>query len=331
MGTAAAETAAEPTALVRTERPALRVLRPVAAPAEMIKSQNEAREFIEQVLEKDKDYGIIPGVKKPTLLKPGAEKVTLGFGCSAVPKIVEREIDHDRVVKWNKQKKVWSNAYKGDRSFTWDKEEGESLGLYRYVVLVEIVDQNGEVRGSGIGSCSSMESKYVDRPRDSENTILKMATKRAHVAAVLGTFGLSEQFTQDVEEMPREMVSKEAAAEAPAAPVSPLDKTWPNWPNFLYAKRPFREIPSEVLTEQLEKSKRTIERAKEKGDTKVVEMGERLVANIEAVLEIRRTETPATSTEPGSAKPAETPVAETPAATVEKELEQAVEDDDLPF
>jgi hypothetical protein len=79
----------EPKALVRVDR-ALRVLRPVASPADMIRSQNESRDFIMQVLEKDRDYGIIPGVKKPTLLKPGAEKVTLGFGCSAVPRILEK-------------------------------------------------------------------------------------------------------------------------------------------------------------------------------------------------------------------------------------------------
>jgi hypothetical protein len=300
-------------------RHSLRVLRPVAAPADLIRSQNEMREFIEQALEKDKDYGVIPGVKKPTLLKPGAEKVTLGFGCVATPHILEREIDHDRAVRWFKQKKVWNNAHQNDRTFRWEKEEGESIGLYRYVVQVDIVDQDGVVRGSGIGSCSSMESKYVDRPRDSENTILKMATKRAHVAAVLGTFGLSEQFTQDVEEMPREMVSKDAAP-SPAA-VSPLDKTWPNWPNFLYAKKPFREIPSEVLLEQVPKSKRTIERAREKGETKTVEMGEALLNNIEAVLEIRRLD--------GEGNAAAAPVASS--SSFEESPRDIDPGDDLPF
>lgn len=296
-------------------RPALRVLRPVAAPADLIKSQNEMRDFIEQALEKDKDYGVIPGVKKPTLLKPGAEKVTLGFGCVANPHILEREIDHDRLVKWTKEKKVWNNKFKGDRSYELSKQEGESLGLYRYVVQVDIVDQDGVVRGSGIGSCSSMESKYVDRPRDSENTILKMATKRGHVAAVLGTFGLSEQFTQDVEEMPREMVSKDP--EAPPAPVSPLDKTWPNWPNYAYAGKPFREIPNAELAKQLDKSQKTVEKARAKGDSKVVEMGERLIGTIEAVLEIRRTE--------GHAEPA------TPRAPDSVGLQEGLEEEELPF
>lgn len=179
----------------------VRVLRPVAAPAELISAQNESREFVMQVLEKGGDYGKIPGIEKPTLLKPGAEKVTLAFGCAAVPKIIEREIDHDRTVRWIKRKAKWETV-NGKRQRTGEEvTEGESIGLYRYVVEVQIVDANGEVRGSGFGSCSSAEAKYVDRPRESENTILKMAVKRAHVAAVLATFGLSQTFTQDVEEM----------------------------------------------------------------------------------------------------------------------------------
>jgi hypothetical protein len=301
-------------------RGALRVLRPVAAPAEMIASQNEMRDFIAQVLEKDKDYGIIPGVKKPSLLKPGAEKVTLGFGCVANPRILEREIDHDRLVKWVKQKKVWNNAHKGDNTFRWEKEEGESLGLYRYVVQVDIVDPDGIVRGSGIGSCSSMESKYVDRPRDSENTILKMATKRGHVAAVLGTFGLSEQFTQDVEEMPHVAAEKEAPA-----PTSPLDKTWPRWEGFEWSGKPFRDIPTDVLTEQRERALRQVEKARERKDEKVVRIGEALIANIEFVLEDRRVRT--------AAAPAADAALKKPARVTLEESAGVGEprDDELPF
>lgn len=271
---------------VASPRGALRVLRPLAAPAEMLKAQNETREFIQQVLEDGRDFGKIPGVNKPTLLKPGAEKVTLAFGCSAVPRILEQQIDHDRTVTWQKQKKKWNNKFSGDKSFAWENQEGQSIGLYRYVVQVDIVDEHGQVRGSGIGTCSTMESKYVDRPRDCENTVLKMAMKRAHVASVLSTFGLSEQFTQDVEET--HGGSTPAAAEEPAAPTSPLDKTWPNWPNYKWAGKKFREIPTDELASQLEKSTRTVERAREKKDTNLVAMGEKLIATIEFVLEDRR-------------------------------------------
>lgn len=285
--TAVTEPETSSSALAVMAKPALRILRPLGAPAEMLQAQNETRDFISAVLEKDKDYGIIPGVQKPTLLKPGAEKVTLAFGCAAVPTILEREIEHDRAVLWQKQKKKYNNAHSNDKSFVWTHEEGTSIGLYRYVVQVDIVDAQGQVRGSGIGSCSSMESKYVDRPRDSENTILKMATKRAHVASVLATFGLSEQFTQDVEEMAH-VADKGGETRAAATETSPLDRTWPNWPNYKWAKQPFRVIPTDELETQLAKSKTTVEKARARNDEKVVGMGERLIETIEYVLEDRR-------------------------------------------
>ena len=77
---------------------------------------------------------------------------------------------------------------------------GKSLGLYRYVIKCYIKDHSEKTIGSGIGSCSTLESKYIDRPRDMENTVLKMAQKRALVAATLNAFGLSDRFTQDMVE-----------------------------------------------------------------------------------------------------------------------------------
>jgi len=108
---------------------------------------------------------------------------------------MESEIDHDRAVHWTKVKK----GYKGAP----DKiTEGDSVGLYRFVVECEMVHrETGAVIAACIASCSSMESKYVDRPRDVENTIVKMAEKRAFVGAILLALGLSDEFTQDVEDL----------------------------------------------------------------------------------------------------------------------------------
>lgn len=227
-----ATAAKESTALVkRDDEPAgaLRLLRPVANPSEIMAAQNETRAMVHQTLKEGRDFGKIPGTDKPTLLKPGAERVVGGFGCMfGEPIILEREIDHDREVKWSKRKKKWRNAHRGDREFTWEEEAGVSLGLYRYVVRVQIINRaNGEVVGEGVGACSSMESKYIDRPRDSENTILKMAHKRAMVAATLVTFGLSDEFTQDVEDIRQNegAGAQDSAAESnePEDPYAGLD------------------------------------------------------------------------------------------------------------
>lgn len=173
-------------------RPPAQLLIPIAAPAELARALEAARDLVANTLEDGRDYGTIPGTKRPTLYKAGAEHVTGAYGCYPRFRIVESEVDHDRVVPWTK-------TYKSG-----PPKIGSSMGLYRYVVECEIVSRTtGDVVGSFYGSASTMESKYVDRPRDSENTILKMAEKRALVGAVLVTFGLSDQFTQDLEDLPR--------------------------------------------------------------------------------------------------------------------------------
>src|SRR5690606_31699734 len=174
-----------------------------AAPEQVLEAQNEVRELVARALQKGRDYGTIQGTEKPTLLKPGAERINAAYGLAAEYHIVEREIDHDREVRWTKRKKRWANKFHGDRDFTWEEEAGVSLGLYRYVTECRLIHRaSGVMVGQGLGSCSTMESKYVDRPRDMENTVLKMAEKRAYIAATLNTHGLSDQFTQDIEDNP---------------------------------------------------------------------------------------------------------------------------------
>jgi hypothetical protein len=208
---------------VQTSARAVGLLRPIAAPGDVLSAQNETRAMVKAALQEGRDFGTVPGTDKASLLKPGAERVALAFGCYyGTPEILEREVDHDREVKWLKRRKKWRNAHKGDREFTWEEEAGMSFGLYRYVLRVPVINRSsGETVGAGIGSCSTMEAKYVDRPRDSENTVLKMAHKRAVVGAALITFGLSDEFTQDTEDMASNGVidtSDPAAVEAAAEP-----------------------------------------------------------------------------------------------------------------
>lgn len=157
-------------------------LRPVVSPAALIEAHKEAADVLRSALEDGRDYGAIPGAgPKKVLLKPGAERLCVAFGLQPVYSLLSSETDHDREVTFNDRKRGSST----------------STGLYRYVVKCQLT-RDGVVVGEGIGSCSTMEQKYVSRPRDSENTVLKMAKKRALVDAVLGTLSLSDRFTQDV-------------------------------------------------------------------------------------------------------------------------------------
>ena len=207
------------------------MLRPVAQPEEILEAQEQTRVFIAEALKEGRDYAVIPGTKKPSLLKPGAERTSLAFGCHARFSILEREVDHDRLNEYVKREWEWHPETRGKK--IWTETPGESHGLYRYVMLCELVHRaSGFVVGSGVGSCSTMESKYIDRPRDLENTVLKMGKKRSFIDAVLTTFGLSEQFTQDTEDMPREHFGDGQDGQAPFSLDSPAagkdnqGKTW---------------------------------------------------------------------------------------------------------
>lgn len=160
------------------------MLRPIATPKEVLHMHQDITAIIQQGMQKDLDYGKIPGTDKDCLLKAGAEKIAAAFGARAQYDIVESDTEHDR-----------QNVYP-DRQGNLRK----SLGFYRYIVKCTL-KAGDRVHGEGIGSCSTMESRYISRPRDSENTVLKMAKKRALVAAVLGAYALSNRFTQDMEDL----------------------------------------------------------------------------------------------------------------------------------
>jgi hypothetical protein len=174
----------------------VQVLRPIADAIVLAQAQDEGRKVIAELLRSGRDYGTVPGVSKPALFKPGAEKVNAAYGLVARFIVVEKEIDHYKSIEWSKEK--WVGSGRNRRK---EQVAGTSFGLYRYVINCELIEKaTGEVVGSSLGSASTLESKYIDRPRDLENTIIKMAEKRAYLGATLLTHGLSEQFTQDVED-----------------------------------------------------------------------------------------------------------------------------------
>ena len=181
--------------------------------AQDVKGQiNLIQDIMRSVMKENEHYGIIPGCNKPTLYKPGAEKLGLTF----------------RLAPYF---------------------EGENTPIYmpnghiKYTIKCTLKHiQTDQIWGQGVGSCSSMESKFryrwlntKEKPSkeeaarlieqgdgkwkkynnnwtwqkrtenpdiaDVDNTILKMAKKRAHVDAMLSATGASDIFTQDVEDM----------------------------------------------------------------------------------------------------------------------------------
>lgn len=196
-----------------------------------IQAINRFQQVARANLVEGQDYGVIPGTQKPTLLKPGAEKIAKLLGLA----------DHYEIV---------------------DRQEDWSRPFFRYLIKCSLIGvAHGIVISEGLGECNSMESKY--RWRDAKrkcpecgaeaivkgkeqygggwicfakiggcgdkwkdgaeeiegqqlgrvenediysqvNTILKMAKKRALVDAALSAGRLSNVFTQDMEDIPIE-------------------------------------------------------------------------------------------------------------------------------
>jgi len=131
---------------------------------------SQFQQVIQKTLHQGHDFGIIPGTDKPTLLKPGAEKILMMMGLQSEFEIVDSTRDFE---KGFFQYQVRCKLFKGDMLIT-----------------------------EGLGSCNTRERKYLKMdPYTMDNTVLKMAKKRALVDAALLVASLSDVFTQDLEDM----------------------------------------------------------------------------------------------------------------------------------
>lgn len=131
---------------------------------------NQFQAVVQNTLKKNHDYGVIPGTPKPTLLKPGAEKIQMLLGVTSEYEVIERVQDYDK-------------------------------GFFAFTVRC-VIHKNGMKITEGVGHCNTRERKYVNQdPYTLANTCLKMAKKRAQIDATLTLASLSEVFTQDIEDM----------------------------------------------------------------------------------------------------------------------------------
>jgi hypothetical protein len=185
---------------------------------ELVSQAQRILEIKEKVMREGVHYGIIPGCSKPSLLKPGAEKLCAAFRLEPEFETTSRE-DPNRTIKWEK----WD--YKGKKEIS-----GTTQGFIDYdssCTLVHI--PTGETWARNVsGSCNNFESKYRNlNPYDVKNTLEKMAEKRALVAAVLIGTALSDLFTQDIEDMPYLVNGNKADPVIPDKPGKTASKSEP--------------------------------------------------------------------------------------------------------
>lgn len=181
------------------------------------------QEVMRLCMKEGEHYGVIPGTNKPTLLKPGAEKLLLVFRFD--PQYESTEIyDGDHLTI-----KSRCNLYHIPTGLRMGSGEGscstkESKYAYRNASLTcpecgkdSIIKGKYEFGGGWLcfkkkGGCGAkfpdqqFEGAEVgkipnDALPDQYNTVLKMANKRSLVAAVLNATAASDIFTQDLEDM----------------------------------------------------------------------------------------------------------------------------------
>jgi hypothetical protein len=166
---------------------------------------------IQATLKPGHDYDTIPGTQKPTLLKPGAEKILMLMGLTSEYEIVEKVEDYEKEVFAYTIRCILSkgdykiaeglgscNSKEDKYRWRWVKEEDIPLGEDKDMLKSRTTNWGAtQYRIENDEVCSQA------------NTILKMAKKRAQIDATLTVAALSEIFTQDIEDMKGFMQSEE--------------------------------------------------------------------------------------------------------------------------
>ncbi len=200
--------------------------RGVESVKEAIDSLKAIRTFVNQELKSGVDFGLIPGTgDKPTLLKPGAEKIALYYQ-TRISYAIDRMELSDGHIEFQVRcdllaRSTGATAAEGygscctmESKYRWRKAERLCPHCGQPAVIKGRVEYGGgwlcfDKKGGckakfqdGDPAIESQQTGRIENPDvwDSRNTCLKIALKRSLVSAVLSLGSLSELYTQDIED-----------------------------------------------------------------------------------------------------------------------------------
>lgn len=222
------------------------------SPEEAASRIRKLQQFVQGQMHDGSDFGVIPGTNKPTLLKPGAEKLCNLFGFA-----IEQEVTQ-RTERWEdpgffyyevkvglRNKRTGhieaegfgsANSKESRYRYRWQGAECPSCGKAaimrsKYPPRDRPDDEPGwycNPKADGCGANIPFEAGNFERTRvenpdiyDQVNTLLKMAAKRALVDATLKAVRASDLFTQDLEDMGPIGHDPNADADPVQAPAEP--------------------------------------------------------------------------------------------------------------
>lgn len=196
--------------------------------AGQIRSQvNLVQEVMKAVMQEGQHYGKIPGCgDKPTLLKPGAEKLMMTFRLSADP-IVEEIPTEDgmtfRVVCRMMHQTTGINMGSGIGEASTKEDKWNWRGTVSDAEWNATPEDRRRIKYTRNGEIKQVRTN----PADLANTVLKMAKKRALVDGILTVTGASDIFTQDIEEIPAEYLGNRQSSSSKPSVQPPQSKSQP--------------------------------------------------------------------------------------------------------
>ena len=220
---------------------------------------NLVQEVMKEFMKVDEHYGIIPGCKKPSLYKAGAEKLSMVFRMDP-----HYQIDITNMANGHREVTVTCTLFSIGTEIRLGSGVGSASTMeakYRYRDMQKqcpecgketIIKGKAEYGGGWLcfakkGGCGAkfkeddpvIKEQIVgkieyDNPADFFNTVLKMAKKRAHTDAVLTVTATSDIFTQDLKPEPEDEGSnghppehdQESTKEQKTAAVELFDRLW---------------------------------------------------------------------------------------------------------
>lgn len=221
-------------------------------------------EFFRRVMREDQHYGKIPGTganAKPTLLKPGAELLLSNMGLQKeladadAPTIDYGEDGREGLIRYRRVCRIYrqtgstelermlvaqaeGSCSSRETKYRWRESKRKCPACQAEAIIKGKAEYGGGwlcfKKQNGCGAKfkdgdAAIEAQVTGRMpnpdiADVENTILKMADKRALVAATLLATGCSDIFTQDMEDAPgasqrpSDVIDAEYVEDAPAEP-----------------------------------------------------------------------------------------------------------------
>ena len=204
-------------------------------PSEVREQVGLIQHIMKEVMKEKVHFGIIPGCgDKPALYQAGAEKLMLTFRLRSEFALLSSKED-DTYIGYTVQCNLYhipTNHFVGSGIGSCNSKE--SKYRYRNVSLnQEVPKEYWAARNKGDTEAMQIalggirrfvkksQNKWIimdrienDNPWDFQNTLLKMAAKRAKVASVLNATAASDIFTQDIEDLPREFIQNDIDKES---------------------------------------------------------------------------------------------------------------------